>query len=229
MKSKEIKPSTDKFARLISVLSLVVAAFAVSLSLWQYLQGQSEKVSIDINPHINRGTMKLTDHDLGDLGKVIQVPWQMIISNTGSRMLSVVKYSLFRVRLTTEAFEGESFYTGINGGLFKPNGEQVTFPLILDAGESQLLTAYVGILTDPEAFDILKKNFNDQAFKMLDAVRVLGRAKKDIYGNKATLYEFEGGSFMLDVDPDNQKAPLFMFEISTGRGNQFGAVSSDYQ
>jgi hypothetical protein len=229
MESKEIKPSTDKFARLISVLSLVVAVFAVTLSFWQYLQGQSEKLSIDINPHINRGTIKLTDHDLAHFGKVIQVPWQLIISNTGSRKLSVVKYRLFRVRLTNETSEGELFYTGINGGLFKPNGEQVTFPLILDAGESQLLTAYVGILTDPEAYDILKKNFNDKAFKMLDAVRVLGRAKRDIYGNKAILYEFEGGSFQLNVDPNNQKAPLFMFEISTGRGNQFAAVASDYQ
>ncbi len=222
-----MKFTKDNVAIITSILSLLVAVGVMLFSIWQYRQGQVEELSLDINPYINEGAIRLTNHDLGEFGKVIQVPWQLIITNTGSRKLSVVKYRSHQVGKTGEKYNGESFYSGVDGGLYNTNGEPIIFPLILEGGDSSILNAYVGLRADPGSYEILKNKFNRQDCEMADAMVVLGRAKKDIYGNKTTLYELEDDSFHFVVDPKNKKTSTFIFEIQTGRGNQFRKIVSN--
>ena len=225
---KILTPKLKK-SEIFSMLSLIVSISAVILTYYQNFQNNSEKLSIIIKPHINQAPIKITEwFDIEKKDKVIQIPWKLIISNTGSKKISIVDYSIINVQSTTSDQHNykHGIYNGANGGIFNSNGKKLELPLTIDVGESRFFNVYVGILIDLKIFKILEQHFSNEPFYMGDAIKVLGAKNFDIYGNKAKLYEINGGEIHLWVDQTNRKSPLFMFEFISGNKNKFGTVAS---
>jgi hypothetical protein len=118
--------ATDKFARAIAIISLLVAIATFALpyieTRRQFQVLQTEVLTVRLNPHVD-GPFRITDHNFGLGGRVVQVPWQLILSNTRNQKLSLTEYSI-RSRGSPSS-SSSLLYTGMNGGMFHPNQKPV--------------------------------------------------------------------------------------------------------
>lgn len=227
------KPA-DTLARATAGLSLLIAICAIAIPYMQqkgalkqqqeqFEELQREELSLNFSPRV-KGEIRLTEHSFGQLGHVIQKAWKLTISNTGSRRVSIVKYSLSR---------GDSpestYYTGIDGGVFTKGSEPVDFPVALGPGETQSYFLLVGIIVPKAVYETLKGLEEGKNIQEEEATVALAKEGLDLYGNKVAFTEFEGGAYMLSVDSENQKSQSFWCAIQTGRDNRFFVSASEYE
>ena len=215
--------ATDRFARLVSILSLIISTVAIIVPYMQYRQEQQEGVSFVVDrDYRESGKMKLTKYSFGTEGKVVQVPWKFVISNTASRKLSIVNYSIH-----SGNFSGSSYYSGLDGGMYDEEGNQVKLPITLESGDSKILDIYIRIMVPQKVFDILYK-INNDSLSSHRAFLILSRKNLDIYGNTVEFTEYPGGASIWQIDRAQQKSPRYWFQITTGRGNLFTTSTSEY-
>ena len=218
----------DRFARIMAVISLVVAIAAIAiphmqqkaalkLQKEQFEKLQREELSIKLEP-IGRGLVRMTNHDLGPWGNVVQIPWELTVSNTGNRQLSIASY-----QLTRGEWPGATSYSGIDGGLLTFDDQPVDFPVTLEPGEMQRFIIFIGITVPDQVFSVLNRMSESESDE-LDRKKVsvaLAKEGVDLYGNKVDYREFEGGAYILSVEGQNQDDQRFWIMVNTGRDNQF--------
>ncbi len=224
---------TDNFARIIAIVSLIIAILAVVVPFSQQLyiqkkqnkqfeQLQKEDLSLNLSPYVD-GTMKITEINLGTMGHVVQVPWKLIISNNGNRNLSIVSFDVRRGEL-----EGNMFYTGINGGVFTQAKTPEPLPINLEAGESKILIVNIGITVPTLVYDILVSNGKENILTDGIATKILGRKGVDLYGNKVEFREYDQESYSLTIE-ETEKAQRIWIEFVTGRNNKFITQAKKYE
>lgn len=220
------KNSVDNFARLTSILSLIVAIAAVVVPYIQYRQEQEESVSINVNLHNIKEQVKLTKYNFVELGgRVVQVPSELVISNTANRKLSIVSYSI-----STGETQNSQYYSGIDGGIYDDKGKKVQLPIILEPGDSKILQIYIGIVVPPKVFDILSTLKLKPSLSSQQTFLTLARNKLDIYGNRVEFEEYPGGAYSWSIDNKlRQKSPRYWLQFTTGRGNSFVTSASEYE
>lgn len=159
------------------------------------------------------------------MGRVVQVPWQLALSNTGHQKLSITKYSI-----TTGVSPDSTSYSGIDGGMFRPDYQQsVDLPLTLEPGESRLFVVLVGILVSPKVHEVLSSLEDPKSRTVGNANAVLAKQNLDLYGNKVNYQEFAGGGYVLTVEQENQKSQTFWYQAVSGRGNVFLTSAAAYE
>ncbi|WP_442489125.1 hypothetical protein [Halomonas litopenaei] len=226
------KKSPENFARAIAVISLIVALAAIAIPYFQQegaLKQQQEQfealqregLSVKLSPYVS-GEIRLTENDLGLLGHVVQVPWRLTVSNTGSRQLSIARYDLSSV-------DSVEYYSGIDGGLVTKNSQPVDLPRTLEPGETQSFFLFIGIIVPRTVYEILKELDEGNDIQRIDATIALAREGVDLYGNKVDYTEFEEGAYHITIDSVNQKAKMFSLTIYTGRDNTFIVSASEYE
>ncbi|SEN00861.1 hypothetical protein [Halomonas caseinilytica] len=226
--------SPDKFARITAVISLVIAIAAVAIPYVQQkaalMQQQEqfdklhrEDVSIKLNPYL-KGVIYITGTKLERLGSVVQVPWELTISNTGSRQLSIKNYDL-----TRGDSPGTTFYSDIDGGLLTLGSQPVGYPIILKPGEMRKFLLFVGITVPDKVVEILKGINEGDNIDREVATAALAKEGLDLYGNEVSYKEFEGGAYFLSVDEKNMNGQRFWCVVHTGRGNSFVVSASEYE
>lgn len=226
--------SPDKFARVTAVVSLIVAVAAVAIPYIQqrgalnqqqeqFNELQREELSLKLNPHVS-GVIRITGSNLGTLGHVVQIPWELTISNTGSRQLSIANYDLTRGQSP-----GAMFYSGIDGGLLTMDAKSVGYPVTLEPGEIRKFLLFVGITVPEKVFEVLKVLDNGNNIDRAKATAALAKEGLDLYGNRIDYREFEGGSYVLSIDKKNQNGQRFWCAVQTGRGNSFVVSASEYE
>lgn len=213
--------SSDWFARAIATLSLVVAIAAIAVPYFQHKVEQEEAIALDFNPHLG-GDIKLTDYNFGEIGRIVQVLWQLRISNTGNRKLSIVEYSI-----SSGDKPYSKFFSGMDGGILDLKGNRISLPITLEPGDSLALQVYVGIMVSPKIFNILNDSRMSKPIPAQQAARILGRAGLDLYGNNVDFKEYKGGNFHLAVRK-GAKSPRYWFCLVTGRGKSFVISASEY-
>lgn len=216
----------DTFARRIATLSLVVAFASVIVPYIQqemlFKKQQQEDLNVILNSSVN-GPIKITDHNFGHMGYVVQVPWSLTVSNNGNRQLSIVKK-----RLSCGNEPNSQFYTGIDGGIFSKDYTPVQLPIKLEEGESQSFYIYVGTLVPKHVYELLKKLNNGNPVMDRDAMKALGEKGIDIYGNSVEYRSYNGDQFSISFK-ESGKALRHWLVLSTGRGNEFFSSASKYK
>jgi len=217
--------SKDNFARITSILALLIALATVVMPFVQQSQQfktqQTEALNVILHPTVN-GPIKLTGSDFGDKGVLVEMPWELTISNTGNRKLSIIEK-----RLSVGESPGISYYSGIDGGLFTSDFQPINLPLTLDSGESRVLLIYVGTLIPKNVFEILRTLNDGRSVTDRDALKALGKKNIDIYGNPVKFRDHGNANFSISF-PSANKAPAYWIRLSTGRGNVFFGSATKY-
>jgi len=216
----------DYFARVTAAISLVIAIAAIAIPYKQqqeqFEEVQREELSVNLNPYVS-GVVRLTGNNLGPLGHVVQIPWELTVSNTGSRQLSIANYEL-----TRGDSPGATSYSGINGGLVTRDAKPVDFPFTLEPGEMRTFLLFVGITVSDKVFNILKGLGEGENLHRKEVTHALAKEGIDLYGNNVDYKEFEGGAYVLSVDTENQRGQRFWCVVRTGRDNSFLGSATEY-
>jgi hypothetical protein len=218
--------NTDVVARVIGIGSLVVAILgligtfiyqrqAISEQQRQFVLLHSELLSVQIGRNLT-DDLRITAYDFGNLGRVVQIPLLLTLSNVGEQALSVIEYEL-----SAGDHPQASSYSGMDGGLYDQLGHKIVLPIELQPGESRKYLAYVGYLLPRKAADILTgiKKTGFIPFRM--ATENLGKNGIDLFGNAVTYREVQGGGSLISSDATQQMAPTIWIQTTTGRGNTF--------
>lgn len=217
--------STDIFARVTSILALFFALLAVIVPYIQQSKQfqalQKESLKILLNSAVNRPLL-LTNYNFGDMGKVIQMPWKVTISNTGNRQLSIIDK-----RVSVGDTPDFRSYTGIDGGIFTLENQPVSFPIKLESGESQVYYLNVGALIPSKSYDIIHKINDGNPVSDRDAMIALGKAGIDMYGNPVE-FKDNGESGVSIKFNSSGDSPTFWLSLFTGNSNRFNGVASKY-
>ncbi|MEW6715067.1 MAG: hypothetical protein AB1306_08270 [Nitrospirota bacterium] len=225
--------SSDNFARITAIVSLILAIIAISVPFFQqksalqtqkeqFEELQKEDLSVQLDPYVT-GELRLTDIQLGPLGHVVQIPWKLTVSNIGNRQLSITEHLITRGDSPTSMQ-----YTGIDGGFLDRKSRPVEFPVKLEPGESETYYVFVGITVSQEIYDILASLNASKQLTDRNATKELGRKGIDIYGNSVEYKEYENGKFTYFAT-DKGKAQRFWLQLTTGRDNIFYATAMKYE
>jgi hypothetical protein len=214
----------DSFARAISLLSLIIAIAAIYIPYYQQEKQHKENLIILFNPGLAVGDIILTNYSFKDLGRVIQIPWQLTISNSGHNRLSIVEY-----QLSMGVKAGSVLFKGLDGGIKNKDWQDEKMPITLDGGESKTFAIYVGVQANKEVYDILKSmSQNSDRISYKRAFRELAKKGYDFYGNKVWFKEYRDDSYELMVKNEHPASPMVWIELLTGRGNKFYSNGSNY-
>jgi len=217
--------SKDRFARVTSILALFVALVAVVVPYIQqskqFEAQQTESLNVILNPAVN-GPLLLTDHNYGDMGQVVQMPWELTISNTSNRQLSIINK-----RISVGDSPDSQYYTGIDGGIYTLDYQRTDLPIKLEAGESKVYYIYVGAMIPKVPFEIMHKLNAGNSVTDRDAMRALGKAGIDIYGRPVKYQDHGDDTFMIEFNPSDT-SPIFWINLYTGNGNRFYGAAAKY-
>ena len=164
---------TDSFARGVAIVSLFVAIAAVALPYFeqrrQFQVLQTEELAVRLNPHTD-GPIRISDKNFGPMGRLVQVPWGLTLSNTGNQKLSITRYSV-----TTGASPNSTYYTGIDGGMLQSDQKPLDLPLTLEPGESRSLVLFIGILVPQSVYEVLSSLKEPSLRTVVNAGDALGK------------------------------------------------------
>jgi hypothetical protein len=218
----------------MAVISLIVAVASVAIPYMQqgralkqqqkqFDELQQEALSVKLDPHVS-GMVRITGKDLGPLGNFVQIPWELTISNTGSRQVSIADYDL-----TRGDSSGAMSYSGINGGLLTVDYNPVRYPVTLEPGGMRKFFLIVGITVPDRVLETLKGLNEGKDIDRERATTALAKEGLDLYGNRIDYREFEGGGYIRSIDTQNQNGQRFWCVVHTGRGNSFVVAASEYE
>lgn len=224
--------NSDRFARVMAIVSLAVAICTILVAYLQQNSAldeqkrqfqilQKEDLTVRLNPYVD-GAIRIASHNLGSLGRVVQIPWEVSLSNTGNQKLSLMQYSI-----STGPSPDFTSYSGIDGGIMTIDKKTVKLPLVLEPGESRSLVMYVGVLATPKVYDAISIK-SDSNIQTNSSIKLsLAKQGMDLYGNTVGYQEFPGGGYMMTIDNENRKSPTFWCKVITGRGNVFLASAAE--
>ncbi|MEJ1386244.1 MAG: hypothetical protein RPV21_18050 [Candidatus Sedimenticola sp. (ex Thyasira tokunagai)] len=215
----------DKFARVTSILALLIALGAVAVPYWQqssqFEAQQRENLNVLLNSTVN-GPLRLTGHNFGEMGQVVQMPWKLIVSNTGNRQLSIINK-----RISFGETPDSQYYTGIDGGIFTQGYKPIDLPIKLEAGESQSYYIYVGAIVPAKVYEILYGLNEGKPVMDREAMKALGEEGIDIYGNPVKYLDHGNDKFLIEFKSVD-KSPTFWVNLFTGGGNRFYGAAAKY-
>lgn len=205
----------------ISILALVISAASFTFSVIQYVNEDNEHLTIRVESSTNM-PVQLPFNNFGEHGFLIQLPFKTSLSNTGKKTLSIVDYEIFQLLDDGPIKNNKLSYSGIDGGLYDINGEQLTTPINIQQGETKSLYMYVGVLISKAVMEHLKKQ-KETSLTRNEIIKVLSEIQSDLYGNK-TIKVSENAIKFTSVS----QAPIFYFEWKSGKGNKFTSLGGDY-
>jgi len=234
MVREKARETPDLVARIVGLISGLVAIAGVVISVLamaeqrhqsavqqsQFAILQSEQLGIHLDPHVD-GPLRMTQGNFGPMGMLVQIPWRLVLTNTGFQRLSVTSYSML-----CETTRGELSYSGIDGGVCDEKQHPVQLPLAIDPGDTVQLFVFVGMLVPARVYTTLAAL--EPALQTVNQARqVLAQQGCDLYGNPVEYREYPGGEY-IGASKEDQQAPTFWFRVVTGRGNVFQSSASVY-
>jgi hypothetical protein len=208
---------TDRTSRLMAFASLVVAIIALFVSIWSTQTDRRVQVIAEARPVLEE--TRNTGVVLGELGLVVEVPWEVTIRNVGLRDTSIVDY---RVRTWNEA--GLMDYSGLDVGAFDASGsEPLQLPRTLPANDSIRFLVVAGILVIAEAEEVIADAESEYVpWQWLS--REMARRGTDLFGNPVTLVELPDDNYLISQDDATAPNQFIAFEFETVQGDLLEAV-----
>lgn len=156
----------------------------------------------------------------------IWVPWDVLISNTGTSTASITGYEVLQIA----DVGGEILYSGLNRGLVSPeDGKPTKLPLTLEAGKSVILQLIIGIKPGEKAYKLLSEMSADRQAQLplFSVEKLLAKHRIDIYDNAVAPLLADGEVSGWSVTPEG-KEQTFLLSFRTARGVEFKHVTSWY-
>lgn len=117
---------------------------------------------------------------------LVSAYWRIVLSNNGEKNLSIVQSKVTQI---PNSVSGAVYYSGLDQGMYKcgekfvPIDISVT-PIKLEPGDAETLCIKVGLLMDPQSYDLAMSKFGNEGIDdIMDLNKYLWSQGVDIYGN----------------------------------------------
>jgi len=164
-----------KFSDIISLISIVIAAFALCFSYIVYKESRSIVFQWDVNSR-NDIPIKLGKrHDYN----LLPIWLQFKITNTGSRTFSVDSIHVLIKALGRKDRDMSKMYYELHWITMKPilsvgiaEKDKIFFPIVVDPGHSKMFYNEIGLPITKKQYDGYQREFHGQAFTLGDNYRL---------------------------------------------------------
>ncbi|MBQ4811110.1 hypothetical protein J8M20_07170 [Pseudoalteromonas luteoviolacea] len=215
---RQAKP--DNFARIASVISLIIASIAVGVPIWQANENDKERLNLWMRTNPD-GIIRLPKNR--ETSQVVQVPWIFTLSNTGKVKLSITGY---RVHMVNNV--GLSFFSNLADEAKNLDGSKLVTPFTLDAGESKSIKINLGFKAKEVVLDHLYTQLNKVGpFTLDDSFMTLAEHGLTIYGGEADYKVIEGSTLITMTKEFYKSEPTYRVEFITGRNESFFIQGSE--
>jgi hypothetical protein len=217
-------------------IASVVAAVALLVSLLSLYESHETRMAAMRDELLLRARRPMGDQQI-NIKKVsvsggmrlgaIAVPWEVLLSNTGNSTASITGYEV------TEAspLRGQVMYSGIDGGVFSPEGSQaVALPITLEAGKSIRLIIVIGLNPGPSVYAALSEDMTgtQKTLPLVAVEKFLAKRGIDIYDNPITPMILSNGEVSGWSVEKQGKEQVFLIKVRTARGIEVSEVTSWY-
>lgn len=215
------KTRAENVAVIVAITSIVISMASLAFSIVVYRSSQVESMSVVAS--MARGGGEVRCRDFAGPAGVLQTPVEVVLSNTGDRALSIIRYEVLEISMAG----GLSHYTHLDGG---PISSEVTsLPITLGAGESRRILLWIGLRPSAEARAIvLTEQLCERPLSRRRLLVVLGRESIDLYGNTVRLSEYDDAISLSGPNLADATHQRFLLVFETGRGSKFTDTTSWY-
>ena len=213
----------EKTKERIEILSIVlsVLAFLISFASFGYTvykdeKDSSEQISI-LNSKFGYNDTLTYDSSAYIRGRGIidGINYSITISNNSKQKVSIVDYEISRKSddLTYQ-------YSNMVKQIKDSTNQSISLPIILDAGESVIITYEINTIVPQKVNMLLLEKFGVEAEIPNEELRdYLGENSLDVFGNTVKYTEFSDGNYLSEIDEPN--FPIYVLKFYTSRNNCF--------
>lgn len=201
----------DWWARGFGIAGILIGLAAIVVPVLMERSERQERLGVWMRPN-SEGVVLLPDDPTAS--NVIQVPWLVTLSNTGSVTFSITAYDVVLV-------EGQAISRYSNMVNLPRNADNtpLILPISLGPGESTTIKLHFGFMSQPDVMETLVAlQSRIGAFTLNESFTNLASNGMTIYGGTATYEEFEGGGTLITLGSETPEIePIYRIEFITGR------------
>lgn len=217
----------EKLTLLLSGLALVVSICSVSYTVWRDFEDTKERVQLDIGQRPNNYSIEFKKTNFKNHSTIALTDWTVTITNNSSIPISLMSYDIL-----ASSEKGEWFYTGLDQGITGLSGQKIKFPITIKSGHAKRYIVHLGYLMKDSVFNAIPdKLVTNNSVSMKNLTVALAKKGWDLWGNKAEYDEImeTNSGYSISVPPFEERNNMnFIFEINTGRGNDFSSPFGPY-
>lgn len=208
--------SKSSFATTLSLLSLIIACASFYVSYQTQQLSIAEDLTVRVVPQAENLFVTISPDGHWGLDSVFIAPFEVTLSNTGNRKLSVVRYEVFEVARSG----ARAWYNNLDGGLVDSKAQPLKLPIVLDAGESALVYARIGLMASGAAVRAVKTKLPDGgSVKPGELFRILAQSGVDVYGNSVKRDTVSPEGYVLEEPDMRVRTQHFTISFQTGKGS----------
>lgn len=212
--SKEKENTKKDWSLILSVIAIIISIISLGNDIYRHYIDNKEMIYTFTTGIYFDET--ITYDSVGGIhgqGMISSCNYAIIISNNSKQTVSIVSDEIFQ-----KMENSKIKYSRIVEKVINNEGEEVTFPITLNAGESILLTYKINVLIPSSINMLLLEKYGTEAeivYKEMQAY--LGNNGKDVFGNDIKYTEYADGNYIIEADTLNYPVYYLLFE--TARGN----------
>lgn len=213
---KRTKERIEIFSIVLSVLAILISFVSFGYTIYKDTKDSSEQISI-LNSGFGYDETLLYDTSgyMRGQGIIDGINYSITISNNSKQKVSIVDYELFR-----QTNELTYSYNNIVKQIKDSDNKPISLPIVLDAGESVLVTYEINTIVPQTVNMLLLEEFGVEGEISIDELRdYLGENSLDIFGNTVEYTKFFDGNYSLVIDEPN--FPVYNLKFLTSKGNWF--------
>jgi hypothetical protein len=202
----------ERLTLAVSIASLAFGAISLGISWTAFYRTEAEQFTVSLSailPEVDSVTL-IPGGDHSGRPAVAESTLTCLLSNTGNRAISIVRYQVW-----FENKNGDRTEDRIDRGLYETSGKPITLPLSLEAGQSRRVTLKAGYPLHPKAQAALVSRYGyGSSFSRLAAQIELAKLGFDMRGRPAFL-RTEANGLTLN-GPDFWETLNLAFQTSRG-------------
>lgn len=213
---KSTKERIEILSIVLSVLAILISLASFGYTIYKDMKDSSEQISI-LNSGFGYDETLLYDSSgyMRGQGIIDGINYSITISNNSKQKVSIVDYELFR-----QTNELTYSYCNIVKQIKDSDNKPISLPIVLDAGESVLVTYEINTLVSQKVNMLILEKFGVEAEIPKDELRnYLGENSLDIFGNTVKYTKFFDGNDSVVIDEPN--FPVYNLKFLTSKGNWF--------
>lgn len=215
-----MKEKTKDKIQIISIV-LSILAFTISLVSFGYTVYKDEKDSSELISIFcsDFGYNDILSYDSGGhikgQGIINGINYTITLSNNSKQRISLVDYDI-----SYSSGELTYYYGNMVNAIKDSNNQPVSMPIILDAGESMIVTYEINTIVPQNVNMLLLEKYGTEAEISQDELRdYLGKNNLDVFGNDIKYYKYADGNYLIEIE--EPQYPMYNLNFITSKGSYF--------
>ena len=175
-------------------------------------------LSVDSKTRIKKQTFirHLFEEQYGEDSALISgINYTITLSNNSKQRISLVDYDI-----SYSSGELTYCYGNMVNEIKDSNNQPVSMPIILDAGESMIVTYEINTIVPQNVNMLLLEKYGTEAEISQDEIRdYLGENNLDIFGNDIKYYKYDDGNYLIQIE--EPQFPVYNLRYVTSKGSFF--------